>query len=159
MHASSGDRRILRASDADRDAVVEQLRHHGAVGRLRLDELTSRIETALEARTLGDLDALLADLPADAPLARRAEAALEDAPVPTWRSPAVLARAAQLLVVNVVFFLLWSASGDHGGHAPVFLLLVSLALLARRVSRVAARAERDRRRAARTKTPPPHLPS
>lgn len=154
MHASSGDRRILRASDADRDAVLEKLRHHGAVGRLGVEELTGRIETALEAKTLGQLDALLADLPEDAALVTAPYAT----PVPfrAWRSPAVLAKAAQLLVVNLVCIGLWAAAGGRS-FWPVWVLLLSVLVLARRTSRVAARAEREARRAARTRTPPPFL--
>jgi hypothetical protein len=52
-----------RASDADRDRVVDTLRDHGAAGRLSTEELEDRTGTALAATTLGDLDALLTDLP------------------------------------------------------------------------------------------------
>ncbi len=54
----------LRASDADREAVAEQLRHAAAEGRLEPDELEERLHTALRARTYGDLRRLLSDLPA-----------------------------------------------------------------------------------------------
>ncbi len=54
----------LRASDADRDAVAERLRQAAVEGRLDPDELEQRLHTALRARTYGDLDQLLRDLPA-----------------------------------------------------------------------------------------------
>lgn len=54
----------LRASDADRDAVAERLRHAAVEGRLDADELEQRLHTALRARTYGDLERLLRDLPA-----------------------------------------------------------------------------------------------
>jgi uncharacterized protein DUF1707 len=54
----------LRASDADREAVAERLRHAAVEGRLDADELEQRLHTAFRARTYGDLDRLLADLPA-----------------------------------------------------------------------------------------------
>ena len=54
----------LRASDADRDAVAEQLRHAAVEGRLEPDELEERLHSALRARTYGDLQQLLNDLPA-----------------------------------------------------------------------------------------------
>ena len=54
----------LRASDADRESTVAQLREHGAAGRLDVDELEQRIGAAYAARTHGELAALLADLPA-----------------------------------------------------------------------------------------------
>jgi hypothetical protein len=56
-----------RAADADRDATVEGLRDHAAAGRLEADELDERLETALRARTLGELRALVADLPGASP--------------------------------------------------------------------------------------------
>jgi len=56
-----------RAADADRDAAVDALRDHAAAGRLESDELDERLETALRARTLGELRALLADLPGASP--------------------------------------------------------------------------------------------
>ena len=56
-------RASLRASDADREQFVEQLRQHHAEGRLTVEELTERTGRAYAARTLGDLDALATDLP------------------------------------------------------------------------------------------------
>jgi Flp pilus assembly protein TadB len=53
----------LRASDADRDRVAERLRKAAGEGRLLVDELEQRLEAAFRARTYGQLDALLADLP------------------------------------------------------------------------------------------------
>ena len=57
-------RSSLRASDSDREEIVGRL--HGATteGRLRADELDERLGAALSARTYGELDALVADLPA-----------------------------------------------------------------------------------------------
>jgi hypothetical protein len=54
----------LRASHEDRDRVVDALRIAGGDGRLTAGELDTRLETALSARTLGELAALTADLPA-----------------------------------------------------------------------------------------------
>lgn len=53
----------LRASHDDREAVVEQLRDAAAEGRIDLDELDTRLEQALTAKTYDELDALTADLP------------------------------------------------------------------------------------------------
>ena len=54
----------LRASDADRDAVAERLRAAAVEGRLDADELEQRVHVALRARTYGQLQQLLDDLPA-----------------------------------------------------------------------------------------------
>jgi hypothetical protein len=53
----------IRASDADRDRVTSLLQEHHAAGRLTAEEFAERMEAALRARTLGELDELLADLP------------------------------------------------------------------------------------------------
>jgi ABC-type transport system involved in cytochrome bd biosynthesis fused ATPase/permease subunit len=56
-------RSTIRASDADRDSVVERLRTAAAEGRLAAHELEHRVTTALKAKTYGELDATVADLP------------------------------------------------------------------------------------------------
>ena len=53
----------LLASDADRADAVERLSLHCARGRLTLEEFESRIAEAYQARTVAQLDGLLADLP------------------------------------------------------------------------------------------------
>jgi len=57
-----GNRR-LRASDADRDRTAALLREHHAAGRLTAEEFHERLDAALNAKTLGELDDLLEDLP------------------------------------------------------------------------------------------------
>jgi hypothetical protein len=54
----------VRASDAEREAVVERLRVATVEGRLTLSELTERTEAAYTATTRGDLVPITADLPA-----------------------------------------------------------------------------------------------
>jgi hypothetical protein len=56
----------VRASDAERDAVVGRLNQAVGEGRLTMDEFSERLELAYAARTRGDLDPLLRDLPTDA---------------------------------------------------------------------------------------------
>jgi Domain of unknown function (DUF1707) len=57
-----GDPRI-RASDADRERTTALLREHHAEGRLSAEEFNDRLDRALAAKTIGELDELLADLP------------------------------------------------------------------------------------------------
>jgi hypothetical protein len=54
----------LRASHADRDIVVEQLRVAAGDGRLTSEELDERLEAALTAKTYAELAVITADLPA-----------------------------------------------------------------------------------------------
>ncbi|TFV68322.1 UNVERIFIED_ORG: DUF1707 domain-containing protein [Bacillus sp. AZ43] len=58
---------VVRASDADREAVVARLQKAVGEGRIDLDEFGERAGAAYAAATRAELDLLLADLPADAP--------------------------------------------------------------------------------------------
>ncbi|MEV4638275.1 DUF1707 domain-containing protein [Actinoplanes sp. NPDC049548] len=54
----------MRAADADRQAVADQLRVALEEGRLELHEYDERLQRAYAAKTYGDLAGLLTDLPA-----------------------------------------------------------------------------------------------
>jgi hypothetical protein len=62
--AYRGERGKMRASDSDRDRVVELLNVAFGEGRLSKDEHDSRLESAFSARTYADLDQIVIDLPA-----------------------------------------------------------------------------------------------
>jgi hypothetical protein len=53
----------LRASDADRDQIVDRLHKAATEGRIASDELEQRVSQALKARTYSELEATVADLP------------------------------------------------------------------------------------------------
>lgn len=53
----------LRASDQDREAVVDRLHKAATEGRIGSDELEHRVSAALKARTYDELEATVADLP------------------------------------------------------------------------------------------------
>ncbi|MFG2511810.1 DUF1707 domain-containing protein [Streptomyces sp. NPDC048584] len=53
----------LRASDADRDRIADLLREALAEGRLTADEHAERVEGVLAAKTVGELDVFVRDLP------------------------------------------------------------------------------------------------
>jgi Domain of unknown function (DUF1707) len=71
----------IRASDEDRDHAASLLREHHAVGRLTPEEFNERLDKVYAARTMGDLDELMADLPG-IDLYR-----LPDASLPRYRGP------------------------------------------------------------------------
>ncbi|WP_079155581.1 DUF1707 SHOCT-like domain-containing protein [Streptomyces ambofaciens] len=54
----------LRASDADRDRIADMLREALAEGRLDAHEHAERVEGVLAAKTVGELDVFVRDLPA-----------------------------------------------------------------------------------------------
>ncbi len=57
------DPRLIRASDQDRDRVAGLLQEHHAVGRLDPEEFNDRLDRVYQAKTMGDLEDLTADLP------------------------------------------------------------------------------------------------
>ena len=54
----------VRVGDAERDSTAALLRRHATDGRLTLDELDERLRDAYAAKTVGELNVLLDDLPA-----------------------------------------------------------------------------------------------
>jgi hypothetical protein len=126
-----GDPKI-RASDEDRDRAASLLREHHAAGRLTAEEFNERLDKAYAAKTLGDLDELMSDLPAidlyqlphaSLPRYRRPPigpggASLVEAsgpgglPVSHGRfSPAWQAAWASWFAVSLVCFVIWALSG------------------------------------------------
>ena len=102
----------LRASDADRERVVESLREHYGAGRLSEEELSERVEAVYDVRTMSELQALTADLPSPpAPGPRHRRSALE---------ASVRTHLAVYVVVNVML------DRDLGGERR-WVLLAGLA--------------------------------
>jgi hypothetical protein len=116
----------VRASDRDREQVVELLREHYSAGRLSDDEFDVRTEGAYGARTLGELDALTLDLPsADVALpAREKSSAAERELIPVGRGLwlSVRIHLTVYAIVNVMLIGIWAASG--GGYFwPIWPLM------------------------------------
>jgi hypothetical protein len=63
----------LRIGDAERDAAATDLGEHYAAGRLTLDELNERLDAVFSARTFGQLNRIMADLPGPGRLAWRTD--------------------------------------------------------------------------------------
>jgi DUF1707 SHOCT-like domain len=61
----------LRIGDAERDAAATDLGEHYVAGRLTLDELNERLDAVFSARTFGQLNRIMADLPGPGRLAWR----------------------------------------------------------------------------------------
>jgi hypothetical protein len=123
------DRPDMRASDADRQEVVERLRGALDEGRLKMDEYLERMGLAYEAVTYGDLVPLYRDLPEARAVAK------PDAATPPAHAPAPAPRAevvkrggfaglptpmkvlwtiwATVVSINVVIWVLVSATTAH----------------------------------------------
>jgi DUF1707 SHOCT-like domain len=134
--------RAMRASDQDREHVVEILRAQYAEGRLTLEEFDERMASAYAGKTWGDLADLTSDLPVDSRFGPRRPAMAQDQPpalrpqgsrpvVPRWMWPL----APVLVAVTVIAAMPWGMSGGHHHHVvsffPVWLLIAGLFLLRR----------------------------
>jgi hypothetical protein len=130
----------LRASDADRDAVLTALSEHFQAGRLTSDEFDERSGAALSAKTLGDLDGLMTDLPGP----RRTAPPPAPAPMPAQppapspfdgRLPQVRAvpGVAILVVVAVVALGLGATQGHAAWH--IWWIVPIALIVARRLGR------------------------
>jgi hypothetical protein len=96
------DRRKIRASDRDRQEVVDRLRSAMEDGRLKMEEYLDRMGLAYQAVTYGDLAPLHADLPAASSMAKR-EA------VPPARAPSAgVARRGVLADLPAALKVLWA---------------------------------------------------
>ena len=120
----------MRASDADRDRAASALREHHAVGRLTAEEFNERLDKAYDAKTVGDLEDLLSDLPAadsyqlPVPSGKAPPPVRPAGPQPQLtgrRSPLWRAAWASWATVSLVLFLIWVLTGAHGYPWPVWV--------------------------------------
>lgn len=94
-------RATLRASDADREQVADRLRHATAEGRLSPDELEERLEAVFAARTYGELDEIVVDLPGQNVRRSERPARRVASPNPVWMGPAFWLRPVPILTVFI----------------------------------------------------------
>jgi hypothetical protein len=123
-------REEMRAGDSDRQAVADKLKLALDEGRLDLAEYDERLQQAYAAKTYGDLDGLLDDLPATSVTPRAATApASTPAPPPEPRRTGQLVRATLggfggIFIVTTVIWLVSSLGSGHFGYFwPVWTLI------------------------------------
>jgi hypothetical protein len=123
------DRRDVRASDEQRERAAEEIREHFAAGRLTDEELSERVQAAYAARTVGDISALLADLPKlpASPAQQRAEIAQRRRELQRRLIQETGGGAALFVLCTVI----WLTSGAHGQFWPIWVALVVLIPLLR----------------------------
>lgn len=125
----------IRASDAERERVVEALRAAGLEGRLTADELEDRTGRALGARTRAELGRLLQDLPssgaAPVPAARREHPLVRLGKTVVTISAACVAVFVGLVTLPVAFALLIAGVAIMAAFAPVLLpVFIAVAVVA-----------------------------
>jgi DUF1707 SHOCT-like domain len=107
-------RATLRASDADRENIAERLRRAAGEGRIVAEELEERLETAFSARTYGELDAVVADLPGTTPARRREKSVsiFRYGPLPivalVFLLPVIVSMLIAAVVVITMLFTAWA---------------------------------------------------
>jgi Domain of unknown function (DUF1707) len=113
----------IRASDADRDRVANLLREHHAAGRLTPEEFSERLDSAFAAKTVGEIDRLLRDLPGidlyrlpDAQLTRQPRQSQPRRHGDAWR-----AAWGSWVSCVVIFFVIWALTG-HGYLWPLWIV-------------------------------------
>jgi hypothetical protein len=109
-------RSTLRASDADREQVAERLRKAAGEGRLLAEELEERLGEVFSARTYGELDAVVVDLPRGEALQRARSRTLPKIPATPVSAlalvvviPVVVALVIAAVVVVATLFAAWAA--------------------------------------------------
>ncbi len=122
----------MKASDADRDAVLSDLSEHFQAGRLTADEFEDRTGRALAARTWGELRDLLQDLPAG-PAGPRVPITATTASAPPQRPLGRTALVPILVLAGIATAVAMSAGAAHARWGIVWLLLPVL-LIARRMT-------------------------
>ena len=121
----------MKASDADRDAVLSDLSEHFQAGRLTAEEFEDRTGRALAARTWGELRDLMRDLPASPAGPRLPVTAATGVPSQRPLGRAVLVPVAVLAGIAIAVAL--SAGTAHARWGFLWLLLPAL-LIARRMT-------------------------
>lgn len=98
-----------RAGDADREATSERLRRHHADGRLDTEEFQERIDRCYQAKTVGELEQLVTDLP----------------PEPTSDGRFHLRRLRMIPLAALVIALvaISAVTGGHHGHFGLWLFI------------------------------------
>lgn len=104
----------IRASDEDRERLIAQLREHAVAGRLSTGDLEDRVHAAYQARTIDELEALRADLPAPPADARPEHRARR-----AHLTRRMIHEAGGSLGLFAVCAVIWLASGAHGQFWPV----------------------------------------
>jgi hypothetical protein len=118
----------IRASDADRDRAASLLREHHAAGRLTAEEFSERLDRAFVAKTVGEIDALLKDLPG-IDLYRLPDAALTRQPMQRQAAVPSAGRGSRAwrvawgvwLTISAVCFVIWGLTTAPGYVWPLWV--------------------------------------
>jgi hypothetical protein len=98
-----------RAGDADREATSERLRRHHAEGRLDTEEFQDRTDRCYQAKTVGELQQLVTDLPPE--------------PISEGRFHLRRLRMIPLVPIVIAIVAISAVTGGHNGHFAFWLVI------------------------------------
>lgn len=116
----------MRASDADREALAEELREHTVAGRLTPEELEHRLDAVYSAKTGTDLQALRSDLPLSEAAAKRAYVQRKE-----HLKGRLVQEAGGAAIASGVCVAIWLATGASGSFWPIWVIICVLLPLLR----------------------------
>lgn len=121
----------MRAADGDREQVADRVRQALDEGRLTLDEMDERLRLVYQAKTFGDLDRIVADLPTTAAVAdsqvvpantRPVPSRIEPNPkLPTWLSYLWRLWLVVVVINVVIWFIVSVAAGELVHFWPIWV--------------------------------------
>ncbi|MBF6354725.1 DUF1707 domain-containing protein [Nocardia higoensis] len=120
-----------RASDAERDQVVQQLARHLADGRLDIAEYDARVARVYATTTRDDLDIVLSDLPRSAEAAGRP--VRSGSRLPLWQRIELRTWAGVSLLVLGIWAAVSLGAGEFTYPWPVWVIGPWGAVLAFRI--------------------------
>jgi hypothetical protein len=109
--AAAAGRGRLRASNDDREQVIDTLKAAFVQGRLTKDELDTRVGQTLASRTYADLAALTADIPAGLTGTKPLR---KPAPARPRRRVSTAAKAGVGVIIAVIMLLVTAIAADSG---------------------------------------------
>jgi hypothetical protein len=124
----------MKASDADRDAILSDLSEHFQAGRLTADEFDDRSGQALGARTWGELTDLLHDLPASQAGTRSPRVPVTAADGTPPRRPFGRTALVPIAVLAGIGITVALSHGVGHAHWGILWLLFPVLLMARRMT-------------------------
>ena len=139
-----------RASDQDREQTAAALGEHYAAGRLTHEEFQERLDEAYAAKTLGNLDDLMTDLPGtDLSQLPDARPPGGRPPLPERRASGIVqapgSHSAVWLTIALGILMIWLIGGASGGAWLLWMGVLLVAIMLRRRISSGPRPPREHR--------------
>lgn len=137
----------MRAADSDRDQIAERLADALAEGRLDMGEYDARLAQAMGAKTLGELERIVDDLPLSRSQVEQEQKAAEERRRDAARK-AMLDRWRGWIGIAVLLNVIWLFTVISSGHFNFYWPAIPLGIMAavNFAHGISGGGDRDRRR-------------